>query len=99
MHELFDDTVRDKQMVESRFEELIAHSALLLKKKWLFGILDDFTTKQLPHNVTWGLSLLYAIEHKGDRALTSTQGEFFFPLVIIKFLSFLTLFAYECVYV
>lgn len=55
--------------------ELLDHSGLLLKKKWLFGILDDFTTKQLPHNVTWGLSLLHAMEHKGDRALISTQGD------------------------
>lgn len=61
-------------MIESRFRELLNHSTSLLKKKWLFGILDDFTTKQLPHNVTWGLSLLYAMEHKGDRALVSTQG-------------------------
>ncbi|KAI5343957.1 hypothetical protein L3X38_011833 [Prunus dulcis] len=66
---------REKAMVESKFKELLDHSLSLLKKKWLFGILDDFTTKQLPHNVTWGLSLLYAIEHKGDRALISTQGE------------------------
>lgn len=63
------------QMIESRFRELLEHSLLLLKKKWLFGILDDFVTKQLPHNVTWGLSLLYAMEHKGDRARVSTQGE------------------------
>lgn len=61
-------------MVETRFRELLDHSLLLLKKKWLYGILDDFITKQLPHNVTWGLSLLYAMEHKGDRALISTQG-------------------------
>ncbi|TQE00282.1 hypothetical protein C1H46_014114 [Malus baccata] len=66
---------REKAMVESKFKELLDHSSSLLKKKWLFGILDDFTTKQLPHNVTWGLSLLYAMEHKGDRALISTQGE------------------------
>ncbi|KAL3527746.1 hypothetical protein ACH5RR_012402 [Cinchona calisaya] len=66
---------REKEMVESRFRELLYHSALLLRKKWLFGVLDDFITKQLPHNVTWGLSLLYALEHKGDRAMTSTQGE------------------------
>lgn len=66
----------DEQMVESRFQELLDHSKILLKKKWLFGILDDFITKQLPHNVTWGLSLLYAVEHKGDRASTSTQGEY-----------------------
>ncbi|KAJ6737192.1 ATP-BINDING CASSETTE SUB-FAMILY D MEMBER [Salix viminalis] len=62
-------------MIESRFKELLDHSMLLLKKKWSYGILDDFVTKQLPHNVTWGLSLMYAIEHKGDRAITSTQGE------------------------
>lgn len=65
-----------EQMVEAKFKELLNHSSSLLKKKWLFSILDDFITKQLPHNVTWGLSLLYAIEHKGDRALISTQGEF-----------------------
>ncbi|KAH9718660.1 ABC transporter D family member 1 [Citrus sinensis] len=71
----FGGGAREKAMIESRFRELLEHSLLLLKKKWLFGILDDFVTKQLPHNVTWGLSLLYAMEHKGDRALVSTQGE------------------------
>ncbi|XP_041008725.1 ABC transporter D family member 1-like [Juglans microcarpa x Juglans regia] len=71
----FGGGAREKAMIESRFRELLNHSMSLLKKKWLFGILDDFTTKQLPHNVTWGLSLLYAMEHKGDRALVSTQGE------------------------
>jgi ABC-type uncharacterized transport system fused permease/ATPase subunit len=71
----FGGGAREKAMVDARFEELLEHSSLLLKKKWLFGIFDDFITKQLPHNVTWGLSLLYAVEHKGDRALTSTQGE------------------------
>ncbi|KAL1366138.1 ABC transporter D family member 1 isoform X2 [Arachis ipaensis] len=71
----FGGGAREKAMVESRFRELLAHSNYLLKKKWLFGILDDYITKQLPHNVTWGLSLLYAMEHKGDRASISTQGE------------------------
>ncbi|KAL8475087.1 hypothetical protein ACS0TY_031493 [Phlomoides rotata] len=71
----FGGGAREREMIESRFNELFSHSMLLLKKKWLFGIIDDFITKQLPHNVTWGLSLLYAMEHKADRALTSTQGE------------------------
>ncbi|AQK95650.1 ABC transporter D family member 1 [Zea mays] len=66
---------REKAMVEAKFVKLINHSKILLRKQWLYGIVDDFVTKQLPHNVTWGLSLLYALEHKGDRALTSTQGE------------------------
>ncbi|AEE87127.1 peroxisomal ABC transporter 1 [Arabidopsis thaliana] len=62
-------------MVDKKFRALLDHSLMLLRKKWLYGILDDFVTKQLPNNVTWGLSLLYALEHKGDRALVSTQGE------------------------
>nr|XP_029118398.1 ABC transporter D family member 1 isoform X2 [Elaeis guineensis] len=66
---------REKAMIDSRFRDMLHHSKTLLRKKWLYGVLDDFVTKQLPHNVTWGLSLLYAMEHKGDRALTSTQGE------------------------
>ncbi|OAY82490.1 ABC transporter D family member 1 [Ananas comosus] len=66
---------REKAMIEAKFRKLLEHSKLLLRKKWLYGILDDFVTKQLPHNVTWGLSLLYALEHQGDRALSSTQGE------------------------
>ncbi|WOL09483.1 hypothetical protein Cni_G18236 [Canna indica] len=65
---------REKAMVESRFRELLEHCKIHMRNKWLYGILDEFITKQLPHNVTWGLSLLYALEHKGDRALTSTQG-------------------------
>ncbi|RWR85308.1 ABC transporter-like protein [Cinnamomum micranthum f. kanehirae] len=71
----FGGGAREKVMVDSKFKDLLDHSEILLKKKWLFGILDEFITKQLPHNVTWGLSLLYALGHKGDRALTSTQGE------------------------
>ncbi|KAL2923533.1 ABC transporter D family member 1 [Bienertia sinuspersici] len=71
----FGGGAREKAMVESKFEKLLNHSLLLMKKKWRYGILDDFVTKQLPHNVTWGLSLLYAMEHKGDRSLTSTQGD------------------------
>lgn len=71
----FGGGAREKAMVETKFKELLDHSLIHLKKKWMFGILDDFITKQLPHNVTWGLSLLYAMEHKGDRALVSTQGE------------------------
>lgn len=64
-----------EQMVDTKFRALLDHSLMLLRKKWVYGILDDFVTKQLPNNVTWGLSLLYALEHKGDRALVSTQGE------------------------
>jgi hypothetical protein len=75
-------------MVESRFSDLLTHSQYLLRKKWLLGILDDFITKQLPHNVTWLLSLLYAMEHKGDRAAISTQGRIVGPFSVTLFISF-----------
>ena len=70
----FSPPPQKKQMIDAKFTTLLNHSKVLLRKKWLYGIFDDFVTKQLPHNVTWGLSMLYALEHKGDRALTSTQG-------------------------
>ncbi|XP_068658650.1 ABC transporter D family member 1-like [Aristolochia californica] len=66
---------REKNMVDTRFRDVLSHCELHLRKKWLFGVLDDFITKQLPHNVTWGLSLLYALDHKGDAASTASLGE------------------------
>ncbi|XP_024394443.1 ABC transporter D family member 1 isoform X1 [Physcomitrium patens] len=66
---------REQAVTAGRFKALLSHSQDLLRKRWIFGIADDFITKQLPHNVTWGLSLMYALEHKGNRALTSVQGE------------------------
>ncbi|OIV97514.1 hypothetical protein TanjilG_11038 [Lupinus angustifolius] len=71
----FGGGAREKAMVESRFIELLNHSKYLLKKKWVFGILDDFVTRQLPNNVTWLLSLLYAVEQHGDGASISSQGD------------------------
>ncbi|XP_047326997.1 ABC transporter D family member 1-like [Impatiens glandulifera] len=80
----FGGGAREKMVIDSRFKELINHSISLLKRKWLFNILDDFITKQLPHNVTWGLSFLYAMEHKGDKSLTSTQGELAHALLFLS---------------
>lgn len=68
-------TILSLQVVSGRFKSLLAHSQKLIQKRWIFGIADDFITKQLPHNVTWGLSLMYAMDHKGNRALTSVQGK------------------------
>ncbi|CAM6094402.1 unnamed protein product [Calypogeia fissa] len=70
----FGGGAREQAVIEGRFKELLDHSHVLLKKQLWFGIADEFITKQLPHNVTWGLSLLYAVEHSGDRSLTSVQG-------------------------
>ncbi|EFJ22756.1 hypothetical protein SELMODRAFT_232616 [Selaginella moellendorffii] len=66
---------REKAVIEQRFNSLLRHDRKLLKKRWTFGVADEFVTKQLPHIVTWALSLLYAVEHTGDRSSTSVQGE------------------------
>lgn len=71
-----------------------------MRKKFIYGILDDFVTKQLPNNVTWLVSMLYALEHKGDRALVSTQGQmihFNFCLLSLRAAFILVLFSsYFC---
>lgn len=54
---------------------MLSHSRKLLRVRWAFGVVDEFVTKQLPHNVTWGLSLMYALAHAGDRADTAVQGD------------------------
>eukprot|EP00897_Mesotaenium_endlicherianum_P010717 jgi/Mesen1/9674/ME000674S09277 len=54
---------REQAVVQGRFQAVLAHAHVLLRKRWAFGIADEFISKQLPHNVTWGLSLLYALDH------------------------------------
>eukprot|EP00250_Pteridium_aquilinum_P015282 c22492_g1_i1 orf=410-4411(+) len=66
---------REQAMIEARFTALLEHSKKLLRRRWMFGIADEFITKQLPHNVTWGLSLLYAMDHSGERSSTNVQGD------------------------
>ena len=34
----------------------------LARAKWLYSAVDEFFSKQLPHNVTWALTLLYALQ-------------------------------------
>lgn len=60
------------QLVSERFASLLGHRRSLLSQRWLFGIADEFVTKQLPHNVTWALSLLFALE---TPAGISREGE------------------------
>ncbi|THG14498.1 hypothetical protein TEA_014205 [Camellia sinensis var. sinensis] len=47
----FGGGAREKAMVESRLRDLLDHSKLHNKKKWLFGVLDDFISRHLPQSV------------------------------------------------
>ncbi|KAJ4880141.1 ABC transporter D family member 1 [Raphanus sativus] len=61
-----------EQMVDAKFRALLDHSLMLLRKKWLYGILDDFVTKKLLTNVTWGLSeLAHALRYLASLSLQS----------------------------
>ena len=41
--------------------------------RWLYSVADDFFTKQLPHNVTWGLTVLYALDASKDLTNLAVQ--------------------------
>lgn len=71
----FGGGLRERALIEDRFHALLEHSEKLLIKRWIFGIADGFITKELPHNVTWGLSLLYAMDNHHDGASASAQGD------------------------
>ncbi|KAI5066208.1 hypothetical protein GOP47_0018832 [Adiantum capillus-veneris] len=71
----FGGGLREQAIIEDRFSALMEHSKRLLLKRWLFDIADMFITKELPHNVTWGLSLLYAMENYNDNTSSAKQGE------------------------
>jgi hypothetical protein len=42
-----------------RFLEQKRH---LARAEWLHAVVDEFFSKQLPHNVTWALTMLYALQ-------------------------------------
>ena len=44
------------------FDRLTAHLRHVANIKWLHSVADDFFTKQLPFNVTWVLTLMYALD-------------------------------------
>ncbi len=47
-------------------QDLMSHLSRVAATRWGHAIADDFFSKQLPHNVTWGLTLLYALDRSGD---------------------------------
>ena len=46
----------------AHFERLTQHLVHVANIKWLHSVADDFFTKQLPFNVTWVLTLMYAMD-------------------------------------
>lgn len=70
----FGGGIREGQQVSSAFDALAAHLKRLIQLQWSYGAADEFFAKQLPHSVTWVLTLFYATEHSGNFADTQVQG-------------------------
>ncbi|PSC69745.1 ABC transporter D family member 1 [Micractinium conductrix] len=70
----FGGGAREGSQIGAAFGQLTAHLRTLVSHRWAYGAADDFFAKQLPHNVTWLLTLLYAMDHKGDFGDTAVQG-------------------------
>lgn len=65
---------REGRLVSESFDALTKHLHALINLRWAYGSADEFFAKQLPHSVTWILTLLYAKDQKGNFADTLVQG-------------------------
>ena len=53
---------REGRTVAAYFDRLTKHLKHVANIRWLHSVADDFFTKQLPFNVTWVLTLMYALD-------------------------------------
>ena len=65
---------REGAEVDKHYKSLILHLKKLIGLKWKYGAADDFFAKQLPHSVTWILTLLYALDQRRDFGDSKFQG-------------------------
>ncbi len=65
---------REGRTVAAHYDALVAQLRKVVNIKWRHSVADDFFTRQLPFNVTWGLTLLYALDKSEDFADAAAQG-------------------------
>ncbi|GAB4822712.1 hypothetical protein N2152v2_009758 [Parachlorella kessleri] len=65
---------KEGSQISAAFSSLTAHLRSVIGHRWSYGAADEFFAKQLPHNVTWLLTLLFALEARGDFGSTAFQG-------------------------
>ena len=58
----FGGASREGSTIARHLEHYLAERTSLARAQWLHGVVDEFFSKQLPHNVTWALTLLYALQ-------------------------------------
>lgn len=70
----FNGGQREGTVINSKYRNLVTHLRQLIQLKWKYGAADDFFAKQLPHSVTWVLTLLYALDQRRDFGDSKFQG-------------------------
>lgn len=65
---------REGEKIKKTYQDLVQHLERLVKLRWMYGAADDFFAKQLPHSVTWILTLLYALDQRQDFGDSAFQG-------------------------
>lgn len=70
----------EQHSANARFTNLAEYSKSVLRRKWTFGIADHFLTKELPHNVTWGLSMLFVMNFGDTLGDLQLQGNLAYDL-------------------
>ncbi|RMZ56621.1 hypothetical protein APUTEX25_002710 [Auxenochlorella protothecoides] len=70
----FGGGAREGGAVVARFDAMTAHLRGLIAQRWAYGTADEFFSKQLPHNVTWVLTLLYSLDQQDDLSDDMVQG-------------------------
>ena len=70
----FGGGAREGGAIEEHFARFLRHLRRTALIRWAHGAADEFFSRQLPHNITWVLTLLYALDFPGDRASDQVQG-------------------------
>lgn len=70
----FNGGQREGKEINRKYQNLIKHLQKLIQLNWKYGAADDFFAKQLPHSVTWVLTLLYALDQRRDFGDSKFQG-------------------------
>lgn len=53
---------REGAAIGAHLSRFLSQERALARARWLHSVVDEFFSKQLPHNVTWAMTLLYALQ-------------------------------------
>lgn len=70
----FGGGMREGGTISRHLDALLAQLLKVSKARWAHAIVDDLLSKQLPHNATWCLTMLYALQ-RDDSAWSDSTAQ------------------------